>query len=85
MQVSGLVAWLGHDHRHTLWLTESQRSAIDALRMQIARAAFAGSALCGHTELQLNIVERRTRLSHLCDGTVGDALADANDHDVIVT
>jgi hypothetical protein len=67
------AAWLGHDHRHAMGICRlaiRNSRALLALRMQFASTAFAGSALCGHTQFELQIVKRRTRARHMSDVAV---------------
>jgi hypothetical protein len=51
-----------------------------ALRDDIASAAFALTALGGHTEFKLHLVETHPGAHVPCDFSVRDPAANANDH-----
>lgn len=51
------VAWLGHDHWLACCAAISDSATGLALRMQLASTAFAGAALCSHTQLKLKIIK----------------------------
>ncbi len=57
-----------------------RRAGAVALRDDIARVTLAASALRGHTQLELDLVEAQSRLGVAGDVAVGDASADTNNH-----
>jgi len=52
-----------------------------AFAHHLAGAAFTAAALGGDAQLQLDVAEIRTRLDPAGDVTVGDLVADADDHE----